>query len=410
MSTTAPLWQTSTTELVNAITAAETEYRQAYAKILHLTAELDNRGDATKLGYSNTAALLIHITRINRTDARHRLAQANDLHPTTTPTGSVIDPVLPQTAAALARGEVGSEHVDVIRKTLADLPHLDTEQRAMAEQVMLDRAAEDDPKALTRFASRVRDIVDPDGPPPLDDEPQRPARSLRRHLRRDGTLEFTGHLDLDAAQLFENLLKPFEKPHPEGNDTRGYAERAGDAFADVLKMAAHSPDLPTHNGLRTEVAVTITYKELQDALDNAVLTDNTSLTAREARRLACDARIIPAVLGTDSQPLDVAVPAYTTPAHIRRALVLRDRGCSFPACDRPANVCDSHHVLEWRKGGPTKLKNLALLCGHHHRLIHHSDWQAKMVNGRPQFIPPPYVDPSRTPRRNHIHGPLPSAA
>ncbi|TCO40638.1 HNH endonuclease signature motif containing protein, partial [Actinocrispum wychmicini] len=408
MSNAATMWQISDADLIDAATAAETRLRQAYAESVHLLSELDNRGVATKIGYSNTPALLMHTLRISRTDARHRLAQANDLHPTTTPTGSVIDPVLPQTGAALARGEVGSEHVDVIRKTLADLPHLDAEQRATAEQVMLDRAAEDDPKALTRFATRVRDIVDPDGPPPTDDEPQRPARTLRRHLRRDGTLEFTGHLDLEAAQLFENLLKPFEKPHPEGNDTRGYAERAGDAFADVLKMAAHSPDLPTHNGLRTEVAVTITYKELQDALDNAVLTDNTSLTARDARRLACDARIIPAVLGTHSQPLDVAVPAYTTPAHIRRALVLRDRGCAFPACDRPANVCDSHHVLEWRKGGPTKLQNLALLCTHHHRLIHHSDWQAEMVNGRPQFIPPPYVDPSRTPRRNHIHGPLPS--
>ncbi|TCO41464.1 HNH endonuclease signature motif containing protein [Actinocrispum wychmicini] len=365
MDTAAPLWTTSDTELVDAATAAETRLRQAYAESLRLLSELDSRGVATKLGYSNTPALLIHTLRISRTDARHRLAQAEDLHTTTTPTGSVIDPALPQTASALARGEVSSEHVDVIRKTLANLPHLDAEQRATAEQVMLTRAAEDDPKALDRFGARVRDIVDPDGPPPPEEEPTRPARMLRRHIRRDGTLEFKGHLDLESAQLFENLLKPFEKPHPEGDDTRGYAERAGDAFADVLRMAANCPDLPTHNGVRTEVAVTISFEQLQQSLDDAVLSSDPRMTAREARRLACDAHILPAVLDGDSKPLDVAVPAYAAPAYIRRGLYLRDKGCAFPGCERPSSVCDAHHVTHWAQGGPTTMDNMALLCPHH---------------------------------------------
>src|SRR5690349_11892934 len=150
MSISAPVWQASDTELVDAVTAAETRFRQACSEVLGLLAELDSRGVATKLGYSNTPALLMHTLRISRAEARHRLAQAEDLLATTTPTGSIIDPVLPQTAEALARGEVGSEHVDVIRKTLTDLPHLDAEQRATAEEVMLARAAEDDPKALAR--------------------------------------------------------------------------------------------------------------------------------------------------------------------------------------------------------------------------------------------------------------------
>ncbi|TCO60642.1 HNH endonuclease [Actinocrispum wychmicini] len=373
-------------------------------------AEMDSRGTATKLGYSNTPALLMHTVRFSRTEARHRLAHATDLHAVTTPTGSVVEPVLPQTAEALAQGDVGPEQVDVIRKTLAGLPDLDAEQRATAERVMLTRAAEDDPRALTRFGERVRDIVDPDGPPPPDDEPSRPARMLRRQVRRDGTMEFKGHLDLESAQLFENLLKPFEKPYPEGNDTRGYAERAGDAFADVLRMAANCPDLPAQNGARTEVAVTIGWEGLQRSLEEVVLSGDRRMTAREARRMACDAHILPAVLGGDSQPLDVAVPAYATPAHIRRGLYLRDRGCAFPACERPGSVCDSHHVVHWADGGPTKLDNLALLCPGHHRLVHHSDWSIEMVDGRPWFVPPVYVDASRTPRRNELHAPLPHAA
>src|ERR1041385_6935736 len=106
METAAPLWQTSDSELVAATVAAEQRLRQAYSEILVLISELDSRGVATKLGYSNTPALLLHTLRISRTEARHRLAQAEDLLTTTTPTGSVVDPVLPRTAEALASGDV----------------------------------------------------------------------------------------------------------------------------------------------------------------------------------------------------------------------------------------------------------------------------------------------------------------
>jgi hypothetical protein len=113
------------------------------------------------------------------------------------------------------------------------------EQRVLTETVMLQRATQDDPRALARFGGQVRDIVDPDGPPLPDDDPVRPERQLRRHLRRDGAMEFKGCLDAENAQLFEMLLKPYDKPHPDDDDNRGYAERAGDAFVDVLRMAAN---------------------------------------------------------------------------------------------------------------------------------------------------------------------------
>jgi uncharacterized protein YqgV (UPF0045/DUF77 family) len=110
-------WQVSRTELAAAVTAAETRLRQNYAEILELVSALDSRGVATEFGYPNTAGLLVHLLRISRTEARHRIAQAADLHPQTTPTGSVIEAVLPRTAAALAQGVVGVGHVEVIRTT-----------------------------------------------------------------------------------------------------------------------------------------------------------------------------------------------------------------------------------------------------------------------------------------------------
>jgi hypothetical protein len=84
-----------------------------------------------------------------------------------------------------------------------------------------------------------------------------------------------------------------------------------------------------------------------------VLPGGGQLTAGEARRLACDSHVLPAVMNGNSKPVDVAVPAYVVPAHIGRALVLRDGGCTFPSCDRPASTSDSHHIREWLRGGPT---------------------------------------------------------
>ncbi|CAM3441690.1 HNH endonuclease signature motif containing protein [Kibdelosporangium persicum] len=395
------LWQLSNRELVAHISASEDKLRRDYAEHLALLAEADARGTAYELGYSNTTALLVHTQNISRREANQRLAHAAALHDAKTPTGAVAEASMPLTAKKLAAGEVCVEQVEVIRKFIGTLDHLEPDKVALAEELMIERAAEDDPNALARYGERwVRDIVDPDGKPPNFDEPQRPERELRRHVYRDGRMQFSGRLDAETSALFDQLLAPFEKNGPD--DTRGYAERAGDAFADVLQKAANCPDLPTHNGLKTEVAFTISMDELAKAVDERVL-PGTQLTAGEMRRIACDCHVLPAVMGGESKPLDVAVPAYVVPAHIRRGLVLRDHGCAFPGCERPASVCHSHHIRSWLQGGPTALGNLVLLCGHHHRLIHRSEWEVKLVDGVPWFTPPDYVDPERKPRRNHLH-------
>src|SRR3981189_3645063 len=54
-------------------------------------------------------------------------------------------------------------------------------------------------------------------------------------------------------------------------------------------------------------------------------------------------------------------------------------------------------------GGPTALHNLVLVCSYHHRLLHFSEWEVAIVNGTPEFYPPPFLDPERKPLRNHLH-------
>ena len=88
------------------------------------------------------------------------------------------------------------------------------------------------------------------------------------------------------------------------------------------------------------------------------------------RRLACEADILPMVLGTAGELLDLGrTTRLATPAQ-RLALWHRDRGCTYPGCSIPPTWCEAHHVTHWCDGGATDLTNLALLCGRHHTVVH----------------------------------------
>jgi Domain of unknown function (DUF222)/HNH endonuclease len=99
------------------------------------------------------------------------------------------------------------------------------------------------------------------------------------------------------------------------------------------------------------------------------------ITGEAARRIACDAGITRVITDGPSQPLDVGRRTRTIPPALRTALVVRDRGCVFPGCDRPPPWTDAHHLTHWADGGPTSLDNLALLCRRHHRTVHERRWQ-----------------------------------
>ncbi len=143
----------------------------------------------------------------------------------------------------------------------------------------------------------------------------------------------------------------------------------------------------------------------------ATLGDLGTISAAEARIHACDCMLIPAVLGTNSEPLDLGRQRRLISTPLRRALYLRDRGCAFPGCHRPPRHCHGHHVRHWADGGPTELGNLVLMCAHHHRLLHRSGWQVRIAtDGLPEFLPPTFLDKRRKPRRNNLHQPLPFAA
>jgi hypothetical protein len=147
--------------------------------------------------------------------------------------------------------------------------------------------------------------------------------------------------------------------------------------------------------------VTVDYDIVSQTLGVGTLDTGERLPPESVRRMACDARLIPAVLDGAGQPLDLGRERRLFTGAVRRALVLRDGGCAFPGCDRPPKWCDAHHCVHWADGGPTCLDNGVMLCGYHHTVIHQDDWRVRIAaDGLPEFIPPVWVDPERKPQRN----------
>ncbi|NUR70997.1 MAG: DUF222 domain-containing protein, partial [Hamadaea sp.] len=191
---------------------------------------------------------------------------------------------------------------------------------------------------------------------------------------------------------------------PGDPDLRSAGARRADALIELCERILHAGELPDNGGQKPHLTVTLPWEQLKAKVGAGLLDTGDLLTPETVRRLACDAVIIPAVLGGDGQVLDVGRARRLIDGPLRRALVLRDRGCAFPGCDRPPQWCDGHHVQAWADGGTTCLANSVLLCGFHHREIHHGHWQVRIrTDGFPEFLPPAFIDPFRRPVQNTLH-------
>ncbi|MGE5828268.1 MAG: DUF222 domain-containing protein, partial [Micromonosporaceae bacterium] len=247
----------------------------------------------------------------------------------------------------------------------------------------------------------------------------------------EGAVAIKGVLDPVAGQTLLAALAAYTTgpdPHADTGDSevgRTATQRRADALTEICAHALANPDRPDDGGERPHLHVTVPLETLQNALSADPGTrpvgasgeavaggcDGAStgtgaraagpytaavahlfrstppallgpgrepICAETARRLACDAGIIPAILGSHGEPLDIGRLTRVVPIGLRRALVLRDGGCRFPGCDRPAGWCDAHHLTAWADGGPTSLTNLALLCARHHTLVHEGRWRIQL--------------------------------
>ncbi len=403
------LWRVDDDDLLDVMRVVEIQARRLFAASLRLVAEVDDRGISGGRGASSTAALVRQVMRIGPGDAAARVAAADAVVDRVGPSAEPVPAALPATAAATREGNVDAAQLRVILGVLRRLPATaDAGTRAHVEKFLAEQAVEFDAKPLGVIGRRLVATLDPDGTL-ADDEAAVAARELSFHRDADGMIVLRGRLDPEGGAVLRTALDPFAGPRPAGDDEpdpRSPSRRSADALIELARRALTSGELPTNGGQRPQVVVTVDLPTLQKQIEASrpgLLDWGGPVTADTVRRIACDAQIIPVVLSGAGVPLDVGRATPTVPAGIRRALLVRDRGCAFPGCDRPPTWCDAHHMTHWADNGPTSVANLVLLCGHHHRTVHHKGWQVRLAEGHPEFIPPPWVDPTRTPRRNRLH-------
>ena len=311
-----------------------------------------------------------------------------------------------QLRAAFDAGDISAEHVEVVTSVIAKLSDaVDPGTLLEAEQFLVEQATAHDPKALAHIGKHLRHVLV--GAEELAEEEQCSAANRTFELREqpDGSSKPRGHLDPELTALLRSQLAPLAAPRPAADgkrDLRTAGQRNADALAELLRRYAGADLSPASHGAAATVTVTMTLETLERRLGTAGASLDWSgpLSAATARRLACDARVIPVVLGTAGEPLDVGRSSYPVTAAIWRALVARDGGCGHAGCDRPPEWTEAHHLGHWADGGETSVDNCALFCGFHHRQQHHEGWEARLIDGVVHVIPPPWVDPDRLPRRN----------
>ncbi len=188
--------------------------------------------------------------------------------------------------------------------------------------------------------------------------------------------------------------------HPQvssiAHDQRTPPQRQAEALADACAyILDHDDNLPETGGRRPQLTVIVRLEDLEQRARSAMLEFGGTLTPASLRMLACDAGVIPVVMNGAGQPLDIGRASRTIPDGLRRAVTARDRGCAHPGCDRPPSWSEIHHIREWQHGGPTDINNLVMLCKAHHRQIHHTDWEIRIRDGLPEFIPPRWINPAK---------------
>jgi hypothetical protein len=388
-------------ELIEGLAAVQRHRGAVDALEISMLAEVDTREIPKKqLHWGSTADWFTHLVGGFRRDGRRRVRQARALTSN-----------YPATLDAVRRGETSLAQAAVVVDAVETLPG-NPELRAEAERVLLDQTKTLTATELARAGRHIATVVDPDGEEraveaALDREERAAHRQRFLSVVEDGAggVRVKGYGSTEDGEVLRAALLPLTKPAPAVDpddacaterDPRDHGARLWDALVQTAQHCLDTERPPESHGTRPRVVVTASLDNLTKALAEArgvpcPTETGLELSVAAVRRLACDADIIPGVLGADGQVLDVGRAHRLVTMAIWIALILRDQHCAYPDCTRPPSMGHAHHIVHWADGGPTSLANLVLLCGEHHRVVHHTPWQVRLNpdDGKPEFLPPP---------------------
>ena len=318
----------------------------------------------------------------------------------------------PQLETALQAGAVSLAHVDVVARSFT---HLDTEERQRITQQgewLTNVAAHATPDNFGRAMKQaVARLATDDGLGRL--EQQRRKTWLRHWVDRDsGMVCMRGEFDPESGlSLVGRLQQAVDRLFhertpdtcPEGDAKVGHLNALG-LVALVCEPEAQGLNVglegASHEGTgsvvnirsataRAEVSVVIDYHTLATGLHASSFVHtgtDVALPVETIRRMACDAKIIPVVLGTSGVVLDVGRSTRLATKHQRRAIEAMHATCAIPECHIPVSQCQPHHIDYWNNGGNTDLNNLIPLCAAHHRCAHEGGWKLSLVPNTRKLI------------------------
>lgn len=353
---------------------------------LRRLAELDRRGTYARDGHLSAVAWLVAAFGVAWGRAREQVQVARALED------------MPQTRRALSAGDITTDAVRV----LVAARETDHEAFTRSERELVEAARVHRVRDLQRVTGYWRQAVEQEQRV-QDEDVLANRRRLHATPTIFGMVRVDGDLDPETGETLLTALQAImdaDTRRGGSGDDRTPAQRRADALGEICRQWLDSGDRPTVAGERPHVTVTVNVDALRSAnpeprekklapegkSDSADATgDRTEggawpvvteldhagpVSSDVARRLACDASVMRVVMAGRSEPLDVGRRTPVVSPAMRRAVMVRDRHCRFPGCDRPHTWCDAHHVVHWADGGPTALANLLLLCRRHHRLVH----------------------------------------
>ncbi|MFF0340357.1 DUF222 domain-containing protein [Kribbella sp. NPDC004875] len=424
-----PVWSMNDSELLPALDQVDAAVARLLTYRLQLIARVDEIGLAKELGARGSAELLAMRHRIDRREAHRDVELARRLSKY-----DAVSTALTDEARGL-RPAQASAIVSALERVRSRVPVADLD---IAEEQLVNLAGHLCPGELAKAAKQICDLLDTDGPEPAENAAY--ARESLTLIAAENGVKFRGYLANENAELLRSRIHAGARPQKtvDGElDPRSREKRQADALTSTLAIAAAAMDTgfkptvagfkPPAAGPRSEdnisgggaadessasgtggwvpgfgakanITVTIDFEDLRsataDASGDLVYGDGLSVAA--IRRMACDANIIPLVLGSNSEPLDVGRRERLVTRAMRRALNVRDKGCVV--CGAPPVHCDAHHLRSWIDGGETAIHNLVLLCRSHHRSLHSGHWVITITDGQVQVSRPAWADPAPKPR------------
>ncbi len=318
---------------------------------------------------------------------------------------------MPDVEAALAAGDISSEHVDAVAKASAGL---DGAAKAEFAELAADIVDEATLSSVDTFVRSMRDLAGSikarhDAQSGVDElDTQRKASKVRRWIDERSGLHHT-HLALDPvrdARLHSAVNAELARICAVDQGETPWAQLLVDAFVNTVagtptvtaSVAADraAGSTPTERSGRCEpagrvdrvpeITVLIDYQKLVDDAAGAAICETENgipLPVATVRRLCCDAEVLPVVLGADGEVLDAGRSTRTANRAQRRALRAMHRGCAHPDCTVGFDACRIHHVRWWwNDRGPTDIDNLLPLCEAHHHLVHEGRWTLTMTPDR----------------------------